>query len=377
ELGPTGTGAIHFAASANPAQAWFSLYSSEDNGLTLVNVTSEAASELIVLLKSMNLAADKKTILQTEFLRSDQPAQVWSPDGTRLAYLDVPVGEKTRLMIYDTATKNSTAISQTSWDVTAPVWSPDGQWILYQTIDGFTAQALPQVTSMHAVRSNGSEDRLLYTPASLRETVLGWASPDIFVVQSSIERGNRDLRLVSLKDGSSLSLNAGLIKNAGWDTKTQTAMYLLTASETNNEQPSGVYAITASSPQHMVLPGKWQSLQHFEPSGLWVAAMNGEVGIIQPDGAIINIKGVDSVIEISPDGKLTLANRSGSGLALFAADGKLLTALSDKVVEKALFFPNSLKAIYSIYYSLFTVAAPDWKPQPLPEGTTLLGWVGM
>ncbi len=202
ELGAASTRPVYFTASTSAAQPWFSQYDGEDNSLTLMNVTSAAASELILLLKSKDLPAEKKVLLQTEFIRSDQPAQVWSPDGTRLVYLDVPAGDKTRLMIYDTAAKISTALNQTTEDAVAPVWSPDGQWILYQTIDGFTAQGLPQVTSMHAVRSNGSEDRLLYTPASLRETVLGWASPDTFAVQTTIERGNRDLRLVSLNDAA-------------------------------------------------------------------------------------------------------------------------------------------------------------------------------
>lgn len=376
ELGAASTRPIYLAASSNPAQPWFSQYDGEDNSLTILNVTSNTASELILLLKSKELPAEKKTLLQAEFMRSDQPAQTWSPDGTRLAYLDVPTGNKTRLMVYDTASKASSALNQTTEDVTAPVWSPDGQWILYQTIDGFSAQGLPKVTSMHAVRSNGSEDRLLYTPASLRETVMGWSAPDIFVVQTTIERGNRDLRLVSLKDGSSLSLNAGLIKNAGWDEKTQTAMYLLTASETNNEQPSGVYAVTASSPQRMVLPGKWDSLQYFRPSGTWIAAMPGEIGIIQSNEITGIIKGISSVKTVSPDAKFFVADPDGSGTALYAIDGSMSAALAGKSVEKAAFSPDSQKVYFSYDFSLFMAAAPEWKPQSLPDGTTILGWVG-
>jgi hypothetical protein len=127
---------------------------------------------------------------------------------------------------------------------------------LYQTIDGFTAQGLPQVTSMHAVRSNGSEDNLLYEPTSLRETVLGWAGPEIFAVQTMMERGNLDLRLVSIKDASSLKWMSGWSKMPVVDAKMQSAFYLLTSSETNNEQPSGVYTISATAPQAMVFAGQ-------------------------------------------------------------------------------------------------------------------------
>ncbi|NMB56032.1 MAG: hypothetical protein GYA15_15170, partial [Leptolinea sp.] len=349
ELGPTGNPVTtRFAASSNLEQLWFSLYSGEDNGLTVMNVTSENSSDLIPLLKSKELPPEKKELLKAEFLREDQPTQVWSQGGTRLAFLDVPTGDKTRLMLYDTSTKSRSAIGPSVNDVTAPIWSPDDQWILYQTIDGFTAQGLPRVTGMRAVRSDGSEDRLLYTPVSLRETVLGWLSADTFVVQSMIERGNRDLRLVSLKDGSSRSLNAGLIKNAGWDDRFQTAMYLLTASETNNEQPNGVYAITASSPQRIILPGKWTSLQFFKQPGIWIASMPGEIGIIKPDGTTSRIKGITAVTAVSPDGKYLVASSQDSGSALYTIDGSPVVSLSNKPVEKAFFTPDSRKLYFTV-----------------------------
>ena len=377
ELGTMGNPAItRFAASSNPEQLWFSLYSGEDNGLTVMNVTSENRSDLIPLLKSKELLPEKKELIQAEFLRKDQPAQVWSQSGTRLVYLDVPAGDKTRLMLYDTSTKSVSMFGPAVDDVTAPVWSPDDQWILYQTIDGFAAQKPPQVTGMRAIRADGSEDHLLYTPDSLRETVLGWLSADIFVVQSMIERGNRDLRLVNLKDGSSRSLNAGLVKNADWDGRFQIAMYLLTASETNNEQPNGVYAITASSPQRMVLPGKWDSLQFFKQPGIWIASMPGEIGIIKPDGTTSRIRGITSVAAVSPDGKYLVASGQDSGSTVFTIDGSPVVTLSRKPAEIAFFTPDSRRLYFTADNSLSAAAAPDWKPLSHPDGTRLFGWVG-
>jgi hypothetical protein len=377
ELGPTGNpGATHFAASSNSGNPWFSMFSGEDSGLTILRIPSENNNQFLALLRSKELQPDKKELVRKEFLRADQSAQVWSPDGRNLAYLDIPDGTKTRLLIYDTISKNSAEISESTSDVIAPAWSPDGAWILYQTIDGFPTQGLPEITGMYAVRSNGSENRLLYSPASLRETVLGWASADTFVVQSLIERGNRDLRLVSIKDGSSLSLNAGLIKQAGWDEKNQIAMYLLTASETNNEQPSGVYAVSASTPQRLILPGKWATLQHFQPSGLWVATLPGEAGLINPDGSTKMISNIDSVAGVSPDGNLVLLNQTGGGLGLYSTSGKLLVKVTEKPVEKIFFSPDSKRFFFTLDGAGFIAGSPDWKPQSRPDFNRLFGWVG-
>jgi len=375
ELGAA-SGREHFAGSADPSHPWFSLYSPDDDSLNIINVLAESPAELLVTLKSKELPEEKRALLKTEFLRTDQPAQVWSPDGTRLAYLDVPSGEKTRLMLFDTATKTSTVLSQATEDVVAPVWSPDGMWVLYQTIDGFTAQGLPQVTSMHAVRSNGSEDNLLYEPTSLRETVLGWAGPEIFAVQTMMERGNLDLRLVSIKDASSLKMDVGLVKNASWDAKMQSAFYLLTSSETNNEQPSGVYTISATAPQAMVLPGKWEQLQYFTSSGVLAASMPGEVGMIHPNGTITSIKGVDSPITISPDGQFYVLNNTNGSVSIYGKEGASIGQLSEKPLQEAFFTPDSQKIYFTVSSQLFIASAPDWKPQPSTDATSLLGWVG-
>ncbi|HEX7557531.1 MAG TPA: hypothetical protein VF338_12955, partial [Leptolinea sp.] len=140
--------------------------------------------------------------------------------------------------------------------------------------------------------------------------------------------------------------------------------------------PSGVYAITASTPQRMVLPGKWESLQHFDRSGSWVALMKDEAGIIRPDGSTASIKGVESVVTVSPDGKSLLLNKTGAGTAIYSSDGSLLASLSDKPLKQAFFTPDSQKAYLTIDYNLYTASAPDWKVQQIPEGTTILGWVG-
>jgi hypothetical protein len=366
------------ALSSNSAQPWYSEYTEnvDDGGIGISKIEKNIPTEIIPLLRSNDLTVMEKTVLFEEFKRKDQPFMVWSPDGSRLAYLNIPEGKKTRLMLYDTVTKTSTVLSQVAEDVVAPVWSPDGEWILYQTIDGFKPQGLPAVTSMHAVRSDGSEDHLLYQPSSLRETVLGWSDREIFVVESAIERGNRDLRLVSIKDGSSLSLNPGLVKNAGWNGSTKTAMYLLTASETNNEQPNGAYAVTAFTPQHMVLPGKWETLQFYTHAKTWVAGGVGVIGVIRPDGATLTIKGVDSTLDVSADGKLLAANITGGGSALYSFDGKMITGLSDKPLTKALFTPDNQKIYYEVGYTMFTASAPDWKSRPFADGNLLIGWVG-
>jgi Tol biopolymer transport system component len=366
------------AASPAASQPWYSEYTEnvDDGGIAIMKVERNIPTEIIPLLRAKDLTVMEKTVLFEEFKSKDQPFMAWSPDGTRLAYLNIPDGKKTRLMLYDTAAKSSTVTSQATEDVVAPVWSFDGEWILYQTIDGFKPQGMPTVTSMHAVRANGSEDHVLYKPSSLRETVLGWSEREIFVVESSIERGNRDLRLVSIKDGSSLSLNQGLVKSAGWDSSTRTAMYLLTASETNNEQPNGVYAVTAFSSQHMVLPGKWKTLQFFEHAKTWIAGSGGEAGIIRPDGITVTIKGVDSTLDVSADGKFLIVNLTGRGSALYTTDGSKIAVLSDKPVSKAFFSPDSRMIYYQSDYAMFTAAAPDWKPQPFADGNLLIGWVG-
>jgi len=377
ELGG-GEGTEVFAASTNPEQPWYSEYfhTMNDGDIAVLKVEKNSPTENIPLLRSHDLTVSEKTPIFEIFKKNDQPFMVWSPEGTRLAYIDIPVGKKTRLMIYDTASKTSTLISQATEDVIAPVWSPDGEWLVYQTVDTIKSQGTTTVTGVHVVRSNGSDDHMLYQPSSLREIVLGWQGNNTIVVETMIELRNRDLRMISIKDGTSLSLYPGMVKSAGWDASSNTAMYLLTASEMNNEQPAGVYAVKSLSPLRMILPGKWDTLKFFPHAKTWIAASPGITGIIRPDGVNVTIKGVDTIIDISPDGKYIVGNTSPGGLALFTNEGIKTIVLSEKPARKAYFSPDGQKIYFESANAMFTASAPEWKPQPFPVGNILIGWVG-
>jgi hypothetical protein len=104
--------------------------------------------------------------------------------------------------------------------------------------------------------------------------------------------------------------------------------------------------------------------------------MAGQVGLIWPDGKTTTIKNVNSVAGVSSDGKLILLNQTGSGLGLFSSDGRLLVHIFDKPVEKVYFSPDNQRLFFTSDFTGFEAASPDWKPQPRPDFSSLVGWVG-
>lgn len=81
----------------------------------------------------------------------------WSPDGTQLAVAISPLGTEEKRGIWvmdaDGADARQVAAAET---LSGPSWAPDGTWIAYSARTDST-------TSIHAVRPDGSEDRVLHT----------------------------------------------------------------------------------------------------------------------------------------------------------------------------------------------------------------------
>jgi Tol biopolymer transport system component len=86
---------------------------------------------------------------------------VWSPDGTRIAYMrDNPQG----LYIINRDGANPTRLSHDGFRDQPPAWSPDGKWLVYQEF-GFVDESARAESKfkieLHAVAADGSKKQKL------------------------------------------------------------------------------------------------------------------------------------------------------------------------------------------------------------------------
>lgn len=63
----------------------------------------------------------------------EESQPVWSPDGTRLAYITGGAGTKARIWVADVATGACTALTGGTHTDEAPAWSPDGRYLAFMS----------------------------------------------------------------------------------------------------------------------------------------------------------------------------------------------------------------------------------------------------
>jgi eukaryotic-like serine/threonine-protein kinase len=101
--------------------------------------------------------------------RTGQAADpVWSPDGTRLAYVKLELVGEGRLMSMDAATRGDKIVQLTSSGMERqPAWSPDSQWLAYST----RRDGNPEI---YLMRATGQDKPVNLTNSPARDLWPAW-----------------------------------------------------------------------------------------------------------------------------------------------------------------------------------------------------------
>ncbi len=166
----------------------------------------------------------------------DQLNFVWSPDGTRLAFVGAMDGPTAEIYIYEPASGEIQRVSQDDDQDYWPSWSPDGQHLLYLGAEAFGTGAGYLMSSVWLADGDGANVTRLYEPDSAIEEVVGWLDNTTVVLNSwNQDCGRNRLRLYDVVSRQQQMLFNDCLINAGSDAwrgaviyATENGLYLLT-----------------------------------------------------------------------------------------------------------------------------------------------------
>jgi dipeptidyl aminopeptidase/acylaminoacyl peptidase len=117
---------------------------------------------------------------------------VWSPDGSKLLYLDSDSKDKTQFFIYTLSTGNSKKLSSLAREPAFPVWSPDGKWIAFRML-----VPEPTLWDIDLPKPRGKQERSNTEPIIIEDLHYRWDGVGF------VERGYEHLFILSA-DGKQL-----------------------------------------------------------------------------------------------------------------------------------------------------------------------------
>ncbi|MFN8444751.1 MAG: hypothetical protein U0175_28455 [Caldilineaceae bacterium] len=150
-------------------------------------------------------------------LEENRDGIVWSPSGSKLAFVSEHERSKAQLYVYDLAKGKLTRLSDEASHAYQFVWSPDERWIFHTGTSHFSGnEPYQDPVGVWVSRTDGSEQRALYSVAaeSSDERLVAWLDREtVLVYSATMKCGNSKLRTINIKTGKSV-----LITNRSFST---------------------------------------------------------------------------------------------------------------------------------------------------------------
>lgn len=199
----------------------------------------------------------------------DYSPPVFSPDGSRLAFMGMQDGVSSDLYVYNFDDGSIDRLTDGPSQGYQPSWSPDGRWIFHTGAETFGTGAGYVMSGVWAAAADGSRVRTLYRiQNSSAEQLLGWIPPATGIVYSwSPDCGAKNLRLVDMESGEIEVLWAGSFNDNNMAFDPTSATILLNIQEDefcSPGQEAGAYLIYTDgrAPQRLDEPSRrpaWDS----------------------------------------------------------------------------------------------------------------------
>jgi len=140
---------------------------------------------------------------------------VWSPDGTRLAFIGLMDGPSAEVYLYTVASGEVKRVSQDEAQNYLVSWSPDGAQLLYFGADGFGTGAGFDTTGVWSARGDGTSVTWLYVPKGGAEELVGWLDATTAVMDTwTPVCGSEKLRLFDIVSTQTVMLDEGCFISA-------------------------------------------------------------------------------------------------------------------------------------------------------------------
>jgi hypothetical protein len=220
---------------------------------------------------------------------------VWSPDGTRLAFVSAHEGDSADLYVYSPEDGSLTRLSEVPSQVYRVTWSPDGKHIVLISAKLFGTGAGYDLDSAWVVCADGSCFRTLFEPWGGDEIPLGWIANDTLVLYTfSAREGFTNLRSVNIETGEENILWAHSFEEAALDPNSGTAVVIVSdlIARADPEIEAGLYFVHANGETELVPLSDFFSeefrahVSWHEEASLFLVELSSEFLSLSPSGEI-------------------------------------------------------------------------------------------
>lgn len=161
-------------------------------------------------------------------LEENRDGIVWSPSGSKLAFVSGHERSKAQLTVYDLAQAKLTRLTDEASHAYQLVWSPDERWIYHTGTSHFSgSEPYQDPVGVWVSRADGSEQRALYKVAadSSDEKLVAWLDRETVLVYSATTKcGNAKLRTVNIKTGKSVLIANRSFSTVAFDVESGVAL---------------------------------------------------------------------------------------------------------------------------------------------------------
>jgi len=286
---------------------------------------------------------------------------VWSPDGTRLAFVSAHEA-RADLYVYQVDSDKIRPLAGGETNAAWPAWSPDGQHITYHAVEYFGTGAGPTGGSLWIASPDSQDPPRRLSPDDRFEWIVAWLSKERILTLSFDIMGWRDLTRVDLHTGERRLIFDGLLAGHAWSEPAR----LVAVSPADPDQLSAdeLYLIDPKEPTPVLLAeGDSHMNPKWSPDGQYLAYAVGEACFVydRTSGTSLPQSRAWCDGQWSPDSRFLLA--AGDALHLVDVGTGAVHVLFEDEARHATWSPDGAWATWLVKegqrrYFLWT-ARPD------------------